>query len=160
MDFGGAGIDLIGNPGAGSIQKTNELPDGFINRSETFRLPGVDAGSGVDLRAMAVHETSHEANLVIGVSLLYPDGETGAILTIIYWPENQLWGCDGTNSTHVTVTRTGATTWDITNRDADGSLSQAILHERLITPGGGSIDDWCRPEILTLPPFTVTVTLQ
>ncbi|MHC4510474.1 MAG: hypothetical protein ACYTAO_16220, partial [Planctomycetota bacterium] len=74
VDFGGAGIDLIGNPGAGSIQKTNELPDGFINKSETFRLPGVDAGSGVDLRAMAVHETSHEANLVIGVSLLYPDG--------------------------------------------------------------------------------------
>jgi len=150
------GQDIELNGADYTISTTQGLP-GFINRTEGFEL----LGGGVDLRAMNIGDVSHNANLVIDVSLLYPGGETGVTLTISYWPEAQPYGCDGTNSTQVTVTRISPTEWDITNvSDVSGTPSKAILHERLITPGGGSLDEWCRSEILTLPLFTVTVKLQ
>jgi len=156
VDFGRP-IDLNGDdPDCGAfLQTTSVLPAGFVNKNENFGL------LGVDLRAMEVGETRTDASMAIMVSFLYPGGETGERLTIIYGPENRF-GCDSTNSTQVTVKRETETEWTITNRDANGELSQAILHERLTTAGGGSLEEWCRTDLdpLVLPLFTVTVNLQ
>jgi hypothetical protein len=121
------------------------------------------ANETFDMRAMEVGDVRNNVNLMIKTKT--PDAPDGNHWWFIFDPTWDRWGIDYSESTYVTVTctgedETGVNEWVVTNttndEQGDPILSQAV---RVIQTKVKNKSEFTYGGVVTVPPFTATVTL-
>jgi hypothetical protein len=131
----------------------------LVIRTEGWRLLIGGWQDNFDMRDMDPGEARTDVNLFINTEVPDdpPDGADGLAWRLIFDPSYTRWGIDYSDSTYVTVTRgeePHADTWEI---KVDLTDRAVLVLQR---PLGKNKSDFIRfPGLVSVPPFTATVTL-
>ena len=104
-----------------------------------------------DMRDMYLGEVREDVNLMINAEA--PSNSENIVNWLLnLWPDRTRYGIDYSESTFVTVTRDTADTWTIEVDDADRAV--LVLHKQVKNKS-----EFIYGGVVTIPPFTATVTL-
>jgi hypothetical protein len=154
-------VNLFPNTGRGDrtlYVDVNFDPDGepFIVSTEGWRLLVGGWQDSFDMRDMDPGEVRDDVNLLMNAEAP-PNNENIVNWLITFDPGRTRWGIDYSDSTYVTVTRgeePDIDTWTIDVNETDRAV--LVLHEQVKNKS-----EFTRlEEVVTVPPFTATVTLR